>query len=146
VALGKRWCFKASKFFYAEVILFTGWTMLKNKKDFKIAQRADGLYSQNITDNNANLKSSQESVESALNWARLRLLLFTLMNLFWGLTHRKERSCAAILAGTELGVVRYARCETTNVLAYAWRAQSDPRRSRAGLDVATSSRQWCHPL
>jgi hypothetical protein len=44
------------------------------------------LYSHNITDNNANLKKWQGSVESALNWAGVGLMLFTLVEFILGLT------------------------------------------------------------
>jgi hypothetical protein len=88
VALGKTVsAAKPTSFFYAGSNPLHWLDDVRDKKDFKLAQAEQiALYSQNITDNNANLKKSQESVESALKWAGLGLLLFTLVEFILGLT------------------------------------------------------------
>jgi len=88
VALGKTvGASKPASFFYAGSNPVHWLQDVKDKKEFKIAQAEQiGLYSQNITDNNANLRKSQKSVESALNWAGLGLLLFALVEFILGMT------------------------------------------------------------
>jgi len=88
VALGKTvTAAKPAPFFYAGSNPIHWLDDIKDKKDFGTAQAEQiSLYSQSIRDNNTNLSKSRESVESALNWAGLGLLLFTLVEFVLGLT------------------------------------------------------------
>jgi hypothetical protein len=87
-ALGKTvTAAKPESFYYAGSNPVHWLEDVSENKDFQTAQIEQVcLYSQSISDNGANLKKSQSSVASALNWAGLGLLLFTVIEVIVGLS------------------------------------------------------------
>jgi hypothetical protein len=88
VALGKTvTAAKPEQFFYAGSNPVHWLDDVSENKDFLTAQAEQVcLYSRSISDNSANLKASQASVEGALGWAGLGLMFFTMIEFVLGLT------------------------------------------------------------